>query len=256
MKERFSLGCIRDEPDRRDWQAQMRLAKEPIPLPPRWDWRVTMTPVKNQGGLGSCVGFACAALKEWQERQQRPWSPLKDASEMWIYWGAKERDPWPGVEGTSIRSALKVLASRGVPTEGGWPYLARAAPGHKPPSKPRWWAAGVARWGKIGAYYRLSTVAQVKEWLVTHGPVVCGVAVGETFFRPEKHQGCPGQSYITLPKTIFGGHAICLVSYDDEWSILGFKNSWGTGWGDSGYGYFSYRYLERLGWDMWGILDY
>lgn len=256
----FSLGCIKDPEDRRDYRATMRLAAEPPILPGRWSWRSSMTPVRNQGGLGSCVGFACTALKEFQEVHQRPWTPFKDSSEMFVYWGAKEIDPWPGRQGTSIRCALKVLAQKGLPPERGWPYLDRAAPGHTPPTKPKWWSYGVARWGKIGAYYRLDSLQEVKEWLVSNGPVVAGVAVGTSFFTPQKHEGCPDGSFVEMPESTIGGHAILLVSYNDlavfPGGIFGFKNSWGLGWGDSGYGFFSDEYLLVHGFDLWGVLDY
>ena len=37
-----------------------------------------------------------------------------------------------------------------------------------------------------------------------------------------------------------GGHAVAIVGYDDNGFI--FKNSWGTGWGDKGYGWVSFDY--------------
>lgn len=40
-----------------------------------------------------------------------------------------------------------------------------------------------------------------------------------------------------------GGHAVCIVGYDAEGFI--FKNSWGTQWGENGYGRISYE-LHRI----------
>jgi len=251
-----TFGCLQDVPDRRDYPASMRLSRLKPILPSIWNLREDMTPVKDQGRLGSCVGFACAALKEWQEKEQRPWTPFQDSSEQWIYWKSKEIDPWPGSEGTSIRCALSILASKGVPPEGGWPYLDQASAGHRPPTSPKWWSYGVARWAKIGYYYRLSSLEMVKEWLVLRGPVVAGVSVGTTFFSPVDHVGCPPHSFVEIPRETIGGHAIVLVSYDDPLRIIGFKNSWGTDWGDRGFGFFSYEYLGSLGFDLWAILDF
>jgi GNAT superfamily N-acetyltransferase len=39
-------------------------------------------------------------------------------------------------------------------------------------------------------------------------------------------------------------HTILLVGYDDSSGYLTFRNSWGTEWGDKGYGYLPYGYFE------------
>jgi C1A family cysteine protease len=60
----------------------------------------------------------------------------------------------------------------------------------------------------------------------------------------------------------YGGHAIVAAGYDDDLTVGGDKgallirNSWGTGWGDGGYGWMSYRYVtEGLGLDWWTVID-
>ena len=65
-----------------------------------------------------------------------------------------------------------------------------------------------------------------------------------------------------------GGHAVMAVGYDDEMKIknansdearttgaLMIRNSWGTGWGENGYGWLPYDYILRsLAVDWWSIL--
>jgi C1A family cysteine protease len=71
---------------------------------------------------------------------------------------------------------------------------------------------------------------------------------------------CPGE-------TAAWGHAICAVGYDDGLKITNTKcnvttagallirNSWGTGWGDKGYGWLPYDYvLKGHALDFWSIL--
>lgn len=58
-----------------------------------------------------------------------------------------------------------------------------------------------------------------------------------------------------------GGHAVLAVGYDDEYRIgnsigaLLIRNSWGTGWGDNGYGWLPYDYVtRRLSSDFWTLM--
>ncbi|MBI5206396.1 MAG: hypothetical protein HY934_01245 [Candidatus Firestonebacteria bacterium] len=67
---------------------------------------------------------------------------------------------------------------------------------------------------------------------------------------------------------IEGGHAIVAVGYDDKMKIknmdskgiettgaLLIRNSWGTGWGDAGYGWLPYEYvLKGLAQDFWSVI--
>ena len=43
-----------------------------------------------------------------------------------------------------------------------------------------------------------------------------------------------------------GGHAICVVGYDDDTQLFKFKNSWSNSWGDNGYGYLPYEFMGMV----------
>jgi len=67
---------------------------------------------------------------------------------------------------------------------------------------------------------------------------------------------------------VVGGHAVVAVGYDDNMKIKNtnpgdvettgaflIRNSWGTRWGDGGYGWLPYDYvLRRLAVDWWSLL--
>ncbi|MCA9060722.1 MAG: hypothetical protein KDA85_19555, partial [Planctomycetaceae bacterium] len=67
---------------------------------------------------------------------------------------------------------------------------------------------------------------------------------------------------------IRGGHAVCAVGYDDDLIITNphngqstkgaflIRNSWGTDWGDNGYGWLPYDYLYAgLADDWWSLIE-
>ena len=47
-------------------------------------------------------------------------------------------------------------------------------------------------------------------------------------------------------KKMCAGHAIVISGYNDDGSALEFKNSWGTGFGNQGYGRISYAYYNKM----------
>lgn len=74
--------------------------------------------------------------------------------------------------------------------------------------------------------------------------------------------------YPTSGEKIAGGHAVFAVGYDDGMKITNSNpkgkettgalliwNSWGTNWGNSGYGWLPYEYvLKGLATDWWSLL--
>lgn len=261
LREKFShfvLNYRKDPEDKRDFKLQStvkNLLEAEESLPDRVDHTPDMSPVKDQGQLGSCVGFAVTAMKECQERKEhleeiakgkRGRPKIYDYSEAWVYWNAKKIDPWPGEEGTSIRYAMKVLQKIGVPTEKGWPYKDVGDIG-----EPKKWAGLVARWALIDSYYRIDTLTELKLALI-NGPVPIGIPCFEEFF----YVGSDGfVKYPSQPDQIYGGHAICTVGYNNKTQLIKFKNSWGRSWGSDGYGYLPYKYVDDFLWDAWAAKD-
>ena len=256
------LTCRKDKPDKRDYQfaASFQLPNKIVQkiqaTPSVVSHNFKMSGIRDQGHLGSCVAFAISAMKEWQERiehEAEVKAGKKDIrrgkeynlSEAWIYWNAKKIDPWPNEEGTSIRFGLKVLKALGTPCEAGWPY------DDFDYGKPESWATLIARWARIGSYWRVNNLSELKVALLD-GPVVIGIPCFEEIFYADETGYIP---YPAFPDVIYGGHAICVTGYNDTQNLITFKNSWGKSWGNKGYGYLSYRYIVDFLWDAWACKD-
>jgi C1A family cysteine protease len=254
---KFVTNYRRDPRDLRDYRFKsiIPILKESIDLPTKVDHTKDMSPVKDQGKLGSCVGFAVTAMKEFQEKKEheeeikkgkRGRPKIYNYSEAWVYWNAKKIDPWPGEEGTSIRYAMNVLKNKGVPTEKGWPYKDVGDVG-----EPKRWAHLVARWALIESYYRIETLTELRIALID-GPVPIGVPCFYEFFFPNSDGVI---SYPSNTNEIYGGHAICAVGYDNNKQLIKFKNSWGKSWGKNGYAFLPYKYINHFLWDAWAAKD-
>jgi C1A family cysteine protease len=257
MNEKKLEGLKKDQEDTRDYKFNTLLKQTGlVAIAPKVDWTSKMSPVKDQGGLGSCVGFATTAMKEFQERFEHE-KELKegkkykrkednyDLSESWVYWNCKKIDPWPNEEGTSIRCAMQVLQRIGVPCEKAYPYSDLYE------GSPEKWAKLIAKWGLIDSYWRIETVDELRNALVD-----CPVVIGIICFREIFYVGSNGiVPYPANPSEQLGGHAICVVGYDDTTQRFTFKNSWTPQWGNKGYGYLSYKYIQDFMMDAWVAMD-
>lgn len=79
-------------------------------------------------------------------------------------------------------------------------------------------------------HYSSKTDDEIKNLLYNYGPFSVGVAGYDNAFFNNRG----GVFKCTSPYTI--NHAVLLIGWDAQgnWII---KNSWGSGWGTSGYGY-------------------
>lgn len=239
---KYKLGCLKDKKDKRDYL--MRAYLPVIKLPIKIDYTQKMSPVRDQGDEGTCVGFATVVgMKEYQEKID--YGKLVELSPRFLYNECKKIDGMPDKEGTSIRVAVKVLQKIGVCREKYWKY----SPHQK--DKPEKGAKEDAKKFKIKTYARILDLQELRHTLATKGPCVIGVYVFSSMMETKDGK-------IKMPKRgerALGGHAICPVGYDDNKGFIKFKNSWGISWGEKGYGYLPYEYIEKYIIDAWSSVD-
>jgi len=240
-----SLGCLKDPEDERDFpltRMSLTLRKK---LPKKVDHTAKMSPVSDQGDEGTCVGFATVdGLKEYQEHVE--WNKDIQLSVRYVYSNAKKIDGMPDEEGTTIRCAMKVLEKKGVAPEDCWPYKPHQT------DKPCQKANELAKPYRIVRYVRLKSIQEMKESLYVNGPFVAGVYVFDNWGQAERSGKIP------MPKPgnrFVGGHAICIVGYDESKKMVKFKNSWSARWGDKGFGYMPYEYVLNYMIDAWSAKD-
>jgi hypothetical protein len=89
---------------------------------------------------------------------------------------------------------------------------------------------------RVPAYTSLGNVSDQKNWIDKVGPLVVGFEVYSDFFAWSGNT--PYKKVSTA--TDQGGHIMLAVGYDDGLGCWIVKNSWGTSWGDSGWGLIAY----------------
>jgi C1A family cysteine protease len=255
MNIEILLGCKKSPYDERDYLVTPLVADILETLPSKFDVSDKMTPVKNQGREGACVGFAGVAVKEYQEKIDYglEGDQYIDLSERFLYEKSKEISGHR--EGTTLVACAKVLVHQGVCEDKFWEYEARMI------GEPLEGAQDNALKYKIDpAYVRITNEKELKASIVKYGAVIIGVKVYRNWYD-QKEGHIPNlnwwQSFLSSIGFYqpLGGHAICLVGYDDDTQEYKFKNSWSEKWGDKGYGYITYKHMKQILMDAICMVD-
>lgn len=239
----------------------------PAALPTSVDLRPWCSPIEDQKTIGSCTAHAGVGLVEYFER--RAFGKHLDASRLFLYKVTRNLLKWTGDTGAFLRSTMYALTLFGVPPEEYYPY--NIADFDKEPSA---FCYAFGQSYQAISYYRLdppgttrsNLLTQIKTYLANGLPSMFGFTVYSSISQANTNGG--KIPYPTRGERVEGGHAIDAVGYDDNLKIkntnpggiettgaLLIRNSWGTGWGSTGYGWLPYKYvLDGLATDWWSLI--
>ena len=247
-KSKNRLGWVPDVPDHRDFAYAAPLATLAA-LPPKIDLRPHCPPVYNQGALGSCTANAIGAAFQFDRMRQN--LPSFVPSRLFLYYNERAMEGSVASDaGAMIRDGIKSMKHQGDCPETQRPYIvSRFAV--KPP--PQCYTSALKF--QVVSYQRVArTLGQMRGCIASGFPFVFGVSCYTSFLSA----ATAATGDIAMPaqaETLEGGHAILCTGYDDSKQRFNFRNSWGTGWGNGGYGTIPYAYLldPNLGDDYWTI---
>ncbi|HRI06691.1 MAG TPA: C1 family peptidase [Nannocystaceae bacterium] len=252
--QKITVGYRADSRDARDYLLKAPSGRR---LPSRVDNRHVVRAILDQHSEGACTGFAVVTAAEMLFGECRG-GPTKapDLSERWAYHHARRLDPWEGenYHGSTLRAALDAWHRKGICTDEDWPYHPydkdESDPGfdlvgHERASGPSSGAAMSAAQFRLGAYYRLTSLEEIRAALVDNKVALIGAHI---------HDGwrSPNNGVIAYPtRNYLGGHAFAVVGYDEAEAFFWVANSWGNTWGDKGFARLSYEDLRVNLMDAW-----
>ncbi len=239
-------------------------------LPAKIDYSAFVPPVGNQGGQGSCVGWAVGYYyKTIQEYRERNWSltvPAHQFSPSFVYNqinGGADNGSWPS-------DAFDLLKNTGNVSIADFPYVLsdyRTKPGVSLFSaanqyRAKSWAYLFYNSGVIPGKSPNppATIDTLRQYLALGDVFVLTLPVYDTW----DNVGHTPTSVATTPTNSLsyrGDHEITVVGYDDTISskdgLGAFRivNQWGTYWGDGGYTWLSYKFVADYGWDATAMTD-
>jgi hypothetical protein len=218
-------------------------------LPAKLSYRQYCPVPNQQGNISTCVGWAVAygALSTQQNIQMgvtsymHKWARAFDPH--FIYSFIKsESDEWCK-NGTILGSAMKVLENYGCKPRVWEPWL-------KCDDKESFndFTLALASLYKIEDWYSISKdniVENTKTALSYKLPVIIGINLTESFMKGSSmvyghYEPKQGEKFI-------GGHAMCVIGYDDTKFGGAFEvmNSYGPKFGDKGFVWISYKNFKE-----------
>ncbi len=209
---------------------------------------------KNQGKQGSCVAWSSVyaartiveAASTGQEGNNTAFSPA------FVYNNIALED----CQGSYIQKAMEFMANEGVVPYNDFPYddqdcsmQANSSLNNK--------AAG----NRMHGFTRLTetedvngiNVRAVKEHLAKDAPVVIGMMVGGTFMQEMMGKDVWAPTDDDRSQAGFGGHALCVIGYDDRRQAFQIMNSWGPEWGNNGIAWVRYADFKEFVREAYGI---
>jgi len=281
----FGTGWLSPMPDLRDYNVdtpaivdmakklKLRQSEKALKsaVPYSVDLKGWCSEVENQGKIGSCTAHAAMGVVEYLQR--RAFDEHIDGSRLFVYKTTRNLMKATGDTGAWLRNTMGALVLCGVPHEQYWEYT-DVDPDYD--KEPTGFVYAVADNFEALRYFchdpqsgnmdKRVVLESVKRFLAAGIPSMFGF-FGFPSFNNSDDKGC-----IPFPcdnEKAEWGHAIVAVGFDDKKEItntsckksktkgaLLIRNSWGTDWGDNGYGWLPYEYiLQGLAVDFWSLLS-
>ncbi len=222
-------------------------------LPASFDWSTGgsfdnaqsyITPVKNQGSCGSCWAFATtAALESYTLIKGGDSTCVLGACDLSEQMLLTCSGAGSCAYGGYIDAASTYIRDTGLPSESCYPYN----PGSTVCAPSSYWESQVHKIDKWEYVAVTSpTVDALKNGLAAYGPLVTTMDVYSDFYYYYK-----SGVYSYTSGNYVGSHAVLIVGYQDDSAYPGggyfrVKNSWGTGWGESGFFRIAYSELTSV----------
>lgn len=213
----------------------------------------------NQGQQGSCVAWASAyaarTILEAQRTGRDPNSVKFSPSFMYNQISLDKRT----CQGSYIKLAMDNMMGIGAVPFNDFKYDDRTCS-----TEPSQQLKAKAQAYKIKGFQRLTEedntyaareMLSMKQNLAKGSPVIIGMMVGGSFMRDMAGREVWIPTNADYDQRGFGGHAMCVIGYDDykEGGAFQIMNSWGTDWGVDGVGWVRYTDFKAFNIESYGL---
>lgn len=226
------------------------------PLPESANLQKFAPAVGNQGEQGSCVAWSSAYGARTILEAARTNEPANNLrfSPAFLY----NQIGLQGCQGSYIIRAMEYMTQQGAIEYDKFPYTDQDCT--RPPSQELIQEASKY---KMRGFNRLSRgdrtdvidIRAIRENLSQGAPVVIGMMVGPSFMQAMAGKDVWEPEPGDQQQMGFGGHAMCVVGYDDRKYGGAFliMNSWGPEWGNNGFAWVRYGDFRTFVREAYGV---
>lgn len=220
---------------------------------------------RNQGQQGSCVAWSSAyaartiveAASTGQSGNSTAYSPAFVYNQIGL----------EGCQGAYIQNAMEFMTNKGVVSYNDFPYTDQDC-SRQPTNS----LMNDARQNRMHGFTRLTngegtdgiSIRAIKEHLAKDAPVVIGMMVGGSFMQEMMGKELWTPTEQDRSQMGFGGHAMCVIGYDDRrvakyangetyTGAFQIMNSWGPEWGVNGVAWVGYADFKEFVREAYGI---
>jgi hypothetical protein len=226
------------------------------PLPESANLQQYAPPVGDQGKQGSCVAWSSAygartileAVRTGQKADALRFSPS------FLY----NQIGMDGCDGSYINRAMEFMTRRGSVPYADFPYTDQDCsrqPDQQLLDKAQQFRMRGANRLTVGDRTDQIDLRAIKENLSQGAPVVIGMMVGGSYMQDMMGKDVWNPTQDDASMMGFGGHAQCVVGYDDAKYGGAFliMNSWGPQWGNNGFAWVRYRDFKYFVREAYGL---
>jgi len=212
------------------------------------DLRNKFPPPYDQGQLQSCTANALCALIAYDIGNKQ--GNFFMGSRLFLYYNERVIGGNVSTDSAStLDNGIQALENNGICPETDWDYSNNFA------TKPSDNAYRISKTRLVNSNNVQSIsndMDSMKKALRQGYPFVVGVILYPSFFNTDSTGVVPMPSQNDNP---IGGHAVVCVGFDDHKQRWIMRNSWGPNWGDNGYFYLPYGYLQNFGQQLYCITN-
>ncbi|MEL6696415.1 MAG: C1 family peptidase [Bacteroidota bacterium] len=254
----YTFGATLDDQKYRETEIFEPLAYGSDGTPTRYSLEKFAPRRLNQGPQGSCVGWASAyaarTILHAQSTGQNPNSAAFSPSFLYNYIAL----PNSNCQGSYLPDAMQFMKQNGALPLQTFPYdpstCRIGATDQQKNQASQFRTRGYQRL-TLSRSQRSPDIRAIRQYIAKGGPVVIGMEVGGTFMTPMEGQRMWYPTRNDYARRGYGGHAMCVIGYDDnmEGGAFQIMNSWGPQWGENGIAWVRYKDFQEFVMEAYGL---